>query len=149
MMREILFRGKDINTNKWCYGGYVRKVLFKNTKDEKIRHYIFDGENAGPIVMHEVNPETVGQCTRLEDYSGKYKAYEGDIVQDLDDGTLGIVYWDEKEAGFMIEIENCTVPAQDISYYQVIGNKWDNPELLEQLERQKENTEGEWKPFKE
>ena len=37
-MRKILFRGKEINTNKWCYGGYVRKVLFKNTKDEKIRH---------------------------------------------------------------------------------------------------------------
>ena len=31
----------------------------------------------------------------------------------------------------MIEIENFAVPAQDISYYQVIGNKFDNPELME------------------
>ena len=35
---------------------------------------------------------------RIEDYSDKYKAYEGDIVQDLDDGTLGIIYWDKKRS---------------------------------------------------
>lgn len=45
-----------------------------------------------------------------------------------------LIYWDEEEAGFMIEIENRAVPAQDISYYQVIGNKWDNPELLKTIE---------------
>lgn len=129
-MRKILFRGKCIHDDKqnvykkgeWIYGS-----LFIQPTTNKV--FIFDRVTDDKI---SVDPETVGQCTGIKDYSDKYKAYEGDIVQDLDDGTLGIVYWDEEEAGFMIEIENCAVPAQDISYYQVIGNKWDNPELTEE-----------------
>lgn len=129
-MRKILFRGKCIHDNKqngykkgeWIYGS----LFIQSTTDEV---FIFDFTDS----KIPVDPETVGQYIGLEDYSSS-KAYEGDIVQDLDDGTLGIVYWDEEEAGFMIEIENCAVPAQDISYYQVIGNKWDNPELLKIIE---------------
>ena len=131
-MRKILFRGKCIHDDKqngykkgeWIYGS-----LFIQPTTNKV--FIFDRVTDDKI---SVDPETVGQCTGIKDYSDKYKAYEGDIVQDLDDGTLGIVYWDEEEAGFMIEIENRAVPAQDISYYQVIGNKWDNPELLKIIE---------------
>ena len=129
-MRKILFRGKCIHDDKqngykkgeWIYGS----LFIQSTTDEV---FIFDFTDS----KIPVDPETVGQYIGLEDYSSS-KAYEGDIVQDLDDGTLGIVYWDEEEAGFMIEIENCAVPAQDISYYQVIGNKWDNPELLKIIE---------------
>lgn len=128
-MRKILFRGKCIHDDKqngykkgeWIYGS-----LFIQPTTNKV--FIFDRVTDDKV---SVNPETVGQCTGIKDYSDKYKAYEGDIVQDLDDGTLGIIYWDKKEAGFMIEIENFAVPAQDISYYQVIGNKFDNPELME------------------
>lgn len=131
-MRKILFRGKcicDDKQNGYKKGDWIYGSLFIQPTTNKV--FIFDCVTDDKV---SVNPETVGQCTRLEDYDGKYKAYEGDIVQDLDDGTLGIVYWDEEEAGFMIEIENCAVPAQDISYYQVIGNKWDNPELLKIIE---------------
>lgn len=132
-MREFKFRGKIID----------HRTRFLKTLGYKVGDWIY-GENISvehddidPNKIHvficgiRVYPDTVGQCIGLEDYSDKYKAYEGDIVQDLDDGTLGIIYWDKKEAGFMIEIENFAVPAQDISYYQVIGNKFDNPELTE------------------
>lgn len=130
-MRKILFRAKCIRDDKqngykkgeWIYGS-----LFIQPTTNKV--FIFDCVTDDKI---PVNSETVGQCTRLEDYDG-YKAYEGDIVQDLDDGTLGIVYWDEEEAGFLIKFDNVAVLAKDISYYQVIGNKWDNPELLKIIE---------------
>lgn len=131
-MRKILFRGKcicDDKRNGYKKGEWIYGSLFIQPTTNKV--FIFDRVTDDKI---SVDPETVGQCTGIKDYSDKYKAYEGDIVQDLDDGTLGIVYWDEEEAVFMIEIENCAVPAQDISYYQVIGNKWDNPELLKIIE---------------
>lgn len=128
---RILFRGKDINTNKWCYGGYVRKVLFKNTKDEKIRHYIFDGENAGPIVMHEVDPDTVGQYTGVKDCN-KNEIFNGDILQNPNDGTLGIVFWKNEEARFKVEMSR-VIPEDDIVYYQVIGNIWDNKDLFKKI----------------
>lgn len=129
-MRKILFRGKCIHDDKqngykkgeWIYGS-----LFIQPTTNKV--FIFDRVTDDKI---SVDPETVGQCTGIKDYSDKYKAYEGDIVQDLDDGTLGIVYWDEEEAGFKISFEHWIVGIEDISYYQVIGNKWDNPELIEE-----------------
>jgi hypothetical protein len=132
-MREFKFRGKIID----------HRTRFLKTLGYKVGDWIY-GENIStehddiePDKIHvficgiRVDPNTVGQCIGLEDYGGKYKAYEGDIVQDLDDATLGLVYWDEEEAGFKISFEHWIVGIEDISYYQVIGNKWDNPELTE------------------
>lgn len=129
-MRKILFRGKcicDDKRNGYKKGEWIYGSLFIQPTTNKV--FIFDRVTDDKI---SVDPETVGQCTGIKDYSDKYKAYEGDIVQDLDDGTLGIVYWDEEEAGFKISFEHWIVGIEDISYYQVIGNKWDNPELIEE-----------------
>lgn len=132
-MREILFRGKDIDTKEWCYGGYVRKFLFKNTKNEKIRHYIFDGENPGAIITHEVNPETVGQYTGLNNY-GENKVFEGDIVQDKgDNDIIGIVLWNEENAEFAIDCEGDYIDMEYITDFDVIGNITDNPEIVAEL----------------
>lgn len=126
-MREILFRGKAIKDGEYKKGSWIYGSLYRSAVDDK--EYIF---NCGTDDKVLVDPETVGQCIGIKDYGGKYKTYEGDIVQDLDDGTLGIVYWDEEEAGFKISFEHWIVPIEDISYYQVIGNKWDNPELVKE-----------------
>ena len=140
-MRKILFRGKcicDDKRNGYKKGEWIYGSLFIQPITNKV--FIFDCVTDDKV---SVNPETVGQCTRIKDYGGKYKAYEGDIVQDLDDGALGIIFWDEEEAGFMIEFDNVAVPVKNISYYQVVGNKWDNPELFKEWKRQKENIENE------
>lgn len=132
-MREILFRGKDMDTKEWCYGGYVRKFLFKNTKNEKIRHYIFDGENPGAIITHEVNPETVGQYTGLNNY-GENKVFEGDIVQDKGNSDIvGVVLWNEENAKFVIDCEGDYIDMEYITDFDVIGNITDNPEMAAEL----------------
>lgn len=129
MMRKNKFRGKYKNWAKdiWVYGNLCTWLN---------KAFIFEND------IHRFNivrPETVGQCTNLKDYGGTYEVYEDDIVQDLDDATLGLVYWDEEEAGFMIEFDSVVVPAKDMSCYQVVGNRWDNPELFKEWERQKED----------
>lgn len=139
MMREILFRGKDINTNKWCYGGYVRKVLFKNTKDEKIRHYIFDGENAGPIVMHEVNPETVGQAIWLKDVNGN-EIFEGDIVEEVkpewDEPSRAVAVFEDNN--FVFGYNTRAILSVEFFYNEIkiIGNIFDNEDLFEKISEQ-------------
>lgn len=139
-MREYKFRGKIID----------HRTRFIKTLGYKVGDWIY-GENIStehddiePDKIHvficgiRVDPDTVGQCIGLEDCDGS-KVYEGDIVQDLDDAVLGVVYWDKDQAGFMFEFDTCLIEGTYSYCYPVVGNKWDNPELLEQWECQKGN----------
>lgn len=82
-MRQIKFRGKDLNTGEWVYGFYSQGSFIDPINgEERVRHLI-KGD-----VLYDVDPETVGQFTGLLDMYEK-EVYEGDIVMHDGNHELG------------------------------------------------------------
>ncbi|MEH6944398.1 YopX family protein [Bacillus sp. JJ722] len=128
-MREIKFRGKSIMTGEWVYGSLIQEdkwAFIRNLDKNGIRN------------IYQVDPETVGQYTGLKDKSGT-EIFEVDFLQDRDIITQVVFRdseWQEKLISspknhlrdyfpFSNEISLATT---------VIGNIYDNPELLETKE---------------
>lgn len=142
-MREILFRGKIIGITDWSHGYYAKSGE---------NHFILldtDSEDNYSIV----SPETVGQYTGLTDDKNGTKIFEGDIVK-LTDKSFGYKWkavvefgnpngnytwgWQLKPIGKAKNVNTdilCWIEMEETgAYCEVIGNIYDNPELLEDKE---------------
>lgn len=158
-MREIKFRAKRIDDDEWVYG-YLYKC---NKFARIITAFAYtneDGENEGLgqyyCEAYDVDINTISQFTGLYDKNGK-EIYENDIVKakyiekrdfsgvkyDYEMEFIELVVW--KEQSFKLEINNCGIKMyRNLNFYEninniklkeleVIGNIFDNPELLEEV----------------
>lgn len=152
-MRDIKFRGKEVDTGKWVYGGLFKEPAppqcFEKTLEDKYwivypnPRYMPDWNLSYEMVRTDIEKETIGQYTGLKDKNGK-EIYEGDIVFIKGETELldikGKVEYSNTFAQFIItntgSIVNETEPLGDyeVEDIEVIGNIYDNPELLEEGE---------------
>ena len=140
MNREILFKAKRKDNSEWVEG-YIYELqpcqyMICNEK-EYGRSSTLSVLSFFEYCSHEIDPDTICQYTGLTDKNGR-KIWENDILRR--DG-----YWDiriEFENGaFMVRNADkvqyinrvaCTpISTFDIKAYEVIGNIFDNAELLE------------------
>lgn len=144
-MRQIKFRGKFIYANadgslKWIYGDLYQTDTLRNVGKAKIFETItYDGDTF--ITDNEVLLGTVDQFTGIVDRNG-VEIYEGDIIQTYNSEGKPIlheVYYLESEARFatkLIGYENLNEGSLTQKWineldFEVIGNTFDNPELLQ------------------
>lgn len=131
MSREILFRGKA--DGKWFVGDLL--------------HYagspqIWVKDKYGGSLNYTVISETVGEYTGLTDKNGK-KIFEGDIVEfkhlttdyigevEFNQRTCGFEIWYNTVAGAYGEKATHSINFSQCDKIEVIGNVYDNSELLE------------------
>lgn len=149
MTREILFRGKQIDSGEWVEGYYVPMGEY---------HYILTGRlELVPYLGFEhflVNPETIGRFSGLTDRNG-VKIFEGDIIRWHDNAELSVSgqiaevcygeyidadshFDDVYSLGFYFKLFDEDKTCATINWlneckndFDIIGNIYDNPELLE------------------
>lgn len=148
-MREILFRGKRVDTGQWV----ISDCFFQCVGEIKL----WDNPNRDGWVC--VKAETIGQYTGLTDKNGT-KIFEGDIVEIHDKATnihwTAIIEFGNPNSdycwGWQLKPLKILKPTAVKEFYwnksilcwvemecagvlcEVIGNIYDNPELLQNVE---------------
>lgn len=138
MEDRYLCKAKRTDKGQWVIGFYA----YINKK-----HYIYTGQliHSGLYDIaerFEVDPSTICWCTGLKDKNGKL-IWENDIIE-CKDGKHNFqtqIEWDAYCAGFIFQDTETSAVGLDTitanglySESKVIGNIFDNPELIESEE---------------
>ena len=142
MEDRYLFKAKRLDNGEWVTGQYVNTCYPKDCK--KTGHFIVKYPNH----LNEIYTSTICQCTGLKDKNGKL-IWENDVVkatvrqnslcQSSSYSDFYQISYQEKYCYFYLKKKNNNLLFDgNWSYYlksiEVIGNIFDNPELLESEE---------------
>lgn len=138
-MREILFRAKRIDNGEWIVGclliDYITGQYFLHALGNSINESSKIGEEGYlRFAAFEIDPSTLCQYTGLKGKNGN-RIWENDIVKienSMNEGIGniefygGMWYVDGEPSNSLHDI----VEYDDVAKVEVIGNIFDNPELL-------------------
>ena len=131
MEDRYLFKAKRIDNHYWILG-----FLSVN----KTGKYFIRPICGSALSSEEVDKNTICQCTGLKDRNGKL-VWENDIVAYWDTYStengwaeadcIGKVVWDDETLSFQVTNRLSAESYEVLDECSVIGNIFDNPELLE------------------
>lgn len=132
MNDRYLFKAKRADNGEWVQGYYYQ--IWENG-------YILWGMTNDVPNMIEVDVSNICQSTGLKDKNGEL-IFENDIIERLDihdikGPSIGIIEYDVENTSFLIhwtDIANYSPTFHWKNRIGVIGNIFDNPELLESEE---------------
>lgn len=139
MENRYLYRAKRIDNGEWVEGFYCKWLKGERvvTYSEKETDCIITWMSNGGMSRYEIYPSTICQCTGLKDKNGKliwennichyYNSEDGDGIGIIKNGY---VLWKKGT----ISVKHKMTPLfylQCHDEWEVIGNIFDNPELLE------------------
>lgn len=129
-MREIKFRGFNRKNSEWLYGFYLQN---------RGAHFVCPDEFADGKSWddYEIDPDTLGQFTGLQDKNGT-DIFEGDIIRWDKDQKLYVVVF--RNGMFYASVEECNPHiyggfplwclCEEEQHCAIVGNTLDNKNLL-------------------
>lgn len=131
MEDRYLFKAKRIDNGEWVEGHLSYPFCTKKGNES---YYFYAKDSLGFFCRCVVDASTICQCTGLKDKNGNL-IWENDIVKINNSKANTVVAFRDFEI-------ICTIPNEKyykhrLEYdteYEVIGNIFDNPELLESEE---------------